>query len=100
MKLLMCRKCQDIIKMQSFERACMCGLSKGRYLKDGHHAEYSGQYAVVIGVDNDSLRKAIVDTDVEISELIEMCIEAGGENGKQDFTAFKMKECETLKKKE
>jgi len=52
MKLLFCNQCHDIVKMRFEERFCFCGKVKGRYLEDGHRAEYSGEGAVPLGMDN------------------------------------------------
>ena len=41
------------------ERSCLCGKVKGRYLKDGHHAEYSGEGAIPLGLDNHEFVAAV-----------------------------------------
>lgn len=83
MKLLLCRKCQDVVKFQTTERSCLCGECKGRYLKDRHTVEYSGEPAVILGVDNNSLRHAIcsVDPDLDFGARIAAIVEEGNESG-------------------
>ena len=34
MKLLNCTRCDDVVKLVDKERACECGLSRGRVLED------------------------------------------------------------------
>ncbi len=53
MKLLNCTRCNDIIAMTSSTvRNCMCGMSKGRYLKNGLTGIICGKYARLIGLLN------------------------------------------------
>lgn len=60
MKLVRCKKCNDIILLRVYEkRSCFCGESSGQYYTDGVKAWYSGEHAVPLGIDNPSLRKAI-----------------------------------------
>lgn len=59
MKLLMCRYCHDVLKLRRREtRFCMCKKSWGHYLTDGANAEVS-QEAIVIGIDNNTVVRAI-----------------------------------------
>jgi hypothetical protein len=37
-------------------RTCACGSSSGVYLADGLHAEFSGDWAVPLGLDNNTLK--------------------------------------------
>ena len=61
MKLLLCRACQDIVKLGSGKfRKCACGKSSGRYLSDDWHAELKGENAVPICFLNTTLADAIV----------------------------------------
>ena len=57
MKLLLCRACADVVKLQSHERRCKCGASAGSYRSDGLHAVYSGP-AVLLGIENSSVETA------------------------------------------
>ena len=60
MKLLFCRKCQDVFKLAAdYERTCKCGAVGGKYLEDGWHAVYWGVDAVPIGFANGTLGEAI-----------------------------------------
>jgi hypothetical protein len=58
MKLIYCRDCGDVVRLQRFVRMCLCGKTAGRYLEDGIHAVIS-EDAVPIGIDNNSLRMAV-----------------------------------------
>lgn len=60
MKLILCRKCQDVYKLGRLkDKKCTCGATGGRYLKDGLHAEIWGDDAVPLGFANSSLVMAI-----------------------------------------
>ena len=60
MKLLFCKKCQDIFKLQTFEvRTCVCGKVFGKYL-DELNAIYSGVPAIPLVFANSSLAGAIL----------------------------------------
>ena len=50
MKLLLCKKCHDIIRLQYEVRECKCGEVTGLY-RDWIHAEYFGP-AIKLGLDN------------------------------------------------
>lgn len=59
MKLLFCKNCHDIFNLKvSIEKSCMCGKTKGMYI-DKIHAQYSGEFAVLLGINNYSFLKAI-----------------------------------------
>lgn len=58
MKLLLCIKCGDVLKLDFKERACECGSVRGAYMTDGHHAWVSDN-AVVLGMNNKSLVRAV-----------------------------------------
>lgn len=58
MKLLFCRECCDVVKLQLDSRSCKCGRSRGYYLSDGWHAEVKGP-AEVIGIANKTLVAAV-----------------------------------------
>lgn len=55
MKLLFCKDCSDVVKLQLFDRSCACGNSSGRYNADGDTCTVSGVSAVVIAIGNRSL---------------------------------------------
>lgn len=59
MKLILCRKCNDVFKLDNKVRTCKCGCCSGRYLSDDYHAEYCGKEAIPIGFANSSLVKAV-----------------------------------------
>jgi len=58
MKLLHCLECGDVLALLSQPRSCRCGRSQGRYLEDGHAAEYSGP-ACVVYLSNSGVERAI-----------------------------------------
>jgi hypothetical protein len=57
MKLIFCPACQDIIKLTSSLRYCMCGESHGYYL-DEIMAQVGGK-AIPLGIVNHSLARAL-----------------------------------------
>jgi hypothetical protein len=65
MKLLLCKSCHDVVKFGDDWRKCKCGKCAGRYLSDGVRAEFYGTGAVVLGLDNTSLARAIRRADPE-----------------------------------
>ena len=58
MKLLLCKNCQDIIRLIDTDRLCQCGAIGGKYT-DSLNAVYFGDMAVPIGFANSTLTKAI-----------------------------------------
>ena len=59
MKLIVCRECQDVVRLiQGEKRTCKCGKVGGKYL-DELNAVYFGDMAVPIGFANNSLAMAI-----------------------------------------
>ena len=58
MKLLPCKSCQDVFKLDFVLRTCKCGLVGGKYL-DAINAEYFGTGAVPLRFVNSSLVDAI-----------------------------------------
>ena len=85
MKLLVCVACNDVFNLNYKDKSCSCGKSKGKYLKDGLHAEYEGP-CIPLGFRNDSFHKALREQP------------ATGYEGKE-FTAFVIqRECPTMKK--
>ena len=61
MKLLFCRKCEDLFRLTKEERSCECGHTSGYYLEDGLYAEYFGEDAVPLFVANSSFIQAVLD---------------------------------------
>jgi len=59
MKLIYCKKCYDVVKLDYEVRSCKCGESRGKYLRDGYHALYAGE-CFPIGIANQSLANATV----------------------------------------
>jgi len=58
MKLLLCKNCQDVIRLIQGEiRTCKCGAVSGKYLDD-LNAIYSGDEAVPLGFANSTLVEA------------------------------------------
>jgi len=64
MKLILCMKCQDVVKLQMHHRNCMCGESYGQYRDDGLNAVIKGP-CIPIGFDNRSLLQAIYTQPLE-----------------------------------
>jgi hypothetical protein len=58
MKLLFCKKCEDVIRLFSHLRYCKCGETSGKYTND-INAVYWGENAVPIGFANSSLLNAV-----------------------------------------
>ncbi len=58
MKLVLCRDCSDVIKLDYERRYCKCGHSGGNYKEDGIHAVVVGDAAVALGLDNKSMAQA------------------------------------------
>jgi hypothetical protein len=90
MKLLFCKKCQDVFKISQRLKTCDCGMTKGMYNGDDIHAQYAGPYAVPLGFRNSTFAEAIKnqpDKDTEDRQ--------GGVN----FDAFVIpKACATLER--
>ncbi len=60
MKLVLCKKCWDVIKLEKTVRTCKCGSAGGKYLND-IQAVYYGSEAIPLGFNNSSLLKALQD---------------------------------------
>ena len=58
MKLLYCQRCKDIITLAYQLKACSCGMSKGMF-SDTLNAQYTGEFAVPLGIRTKSLEDAI-----------------------------------------
>lgn len=85
MKLVLCKSCQDVIRLiQSEVRTCKCGNAGGKYLNE-LDAVYFGEFAIPLGFQNSSVVQAI---------------RSQPENGLGvEFTAFVIpKECPTFKR--
>jgi len=59
MKLIYCRACYNVFKLESQPRYCECGQSGGQYLSDRLNAKYWGKWAVPLGFSNISLVDAV-----------------------------------------
>ena len=86
MKLVLCKKCQDVFKLPSITgapRFCSCGSTTGHY-EDDLNAVIKGKHAVALGFANSSLRDAVLHQP---------------DNGLgKEFTAFVIpKKCGTIK---
>ena len=57
MKLIYCKKCQDIVRLDTDPRKCGCGKSSGCYIDD-LRAEIKGP-CIPIGIDNRSFCVAV-----------------------------------------
>jgi len=85
MKLILCKNCQDIVRLIKEERFCRCGKCSGKYTDDLNAWYKGGEFVVPLGFANSSL----------ISALRNQPKEGWGEN----FTAFVIPEiCDTFKK--
>lgn len=60
MKLVLCKKCQDVVRLVSEPRTCKCGACGGHYIDD-LCAVLWGEHAVRLGFDNFDLCNAIRD---------------------------------------
>lgn len=58
MKLIFCPSCEDVVRLVSEPRVCMCGVSGGYYLEDGLNAEIWGE-AVPLGFANGRFVEAL-----------------------------------------
>ncbi len=86
MKLLLCKNCQDVIRLVQEEvRTCRCGKVSGKYIND-LDAIYSGDDAIPLGFANSTLVEAIVN-------------QPEGNGLGKEFTAFVIpKKCSTFVK--
>ena len=60
MKLLLCKNCQDIIRLTHTKKTCSCGKTSGRYI-DNMLAIYCGDDAIPIGISNPSIKNAVIN---------------------------------------
>jgi len=58
MKLVLCKRCQDVVRLVSEARQCKCRACGGAYLDD-IQAVYWGNDAVPLGFDNNTLVDAL-----------------------------------------
>ena len=89
MKLLYCRNCHDIVRLSHRLKSCECGLCKGMY-SDERHAQYTGEFAIPVGIANESFTDAIANQP-----------KTSNEDGHSDvtFDAFVIPEdCATLER--
>lgn len=68
MKLILCKNCQDVVRLFEDHRSCKCGKCGGRYMND-LVAVYWGQHAVPLGFDNDSLVEAVKNQPLQHSRV-------------------------------
>jgi hypothetical protein len=65
MKLILCKKCQDVVRLFDKPRWCKCGACGGSYLEgDDILAVYWGEYVVPLGFDNPALAAAVGEQSV------------------------------------
>ena len=85
MKLILCKDCQDVVRLiQDEERFCKCGKCSGKYTDDLNAWYKGGKFVVPLGFANGSLVKAVYNQPKE----------GWGE----DFSAFVIPEnCTTFK---
>lgn len=58
MKLLLCKECQDVVRLIQEKRVCKCGKVGGKYIDD-LNAVYFGEMAIPIGFANSTLVQAV-----------------------------------------
>lgn len=95
MKLILCKYCHDLIKLNEQDRLCDCGRSGGRYLEDGHHAVMWGK-ALPVGIDNNTFVQACQYLNFEPEDETGAVLKFIG----LEFKAFLIneKECSTIKR--
>ena len=64
MKLIFCKECQDIFKLDFEMRFCKCKKSSGKYL-DNSKAVYYGEFAIPIGINNHQLANAVYNPNAQ-----------------------------------
>ena len=85
MKLILCPKCSDIVRLQNEKRYCMCKKSWGNYIDD-LNAVIGGE-SVPLGIDNFSFVDAFRETKISDRKLGE------------EFIAFFIKlPCDSIKR--
>ena len=62
MKLIFCKSCWDVVKLDKEKRTCKCGAIEGYYNEDGHTACVS-ENAISLAIGNDSLIQAIAQME-------------------------------------
>ena len=58
MKLVLCKVCQDVVRLLKHKRYCDCGSAGGWYSEDGLYAFYFG-FGIPIGFNNFELVMAV-----------------------------------------
>ncbi len=61
MKLLLCKACNDVVRLRQHKRYCDCGMSSGHY-RDNVNIVKDGP-CLLIGIDNSSLSSASQNVD-------------------------------------
>ena len=69
MKLLLCRKCGDLFKLDNVLRSCKCGRVEGNYLPDGDRAVHNGK-GVVLGIANGDLASLVAGVDCRVEVFL------------------------------
>ena len=59
MKLILCKSCQDVVKLQRTTRACKCGLCAGKYIDRVTAVVSNNDECVCLGLDNYALAAAL-----------------------------------------
>jgi len=67
MKLIYCPRCEDIVRLMIWERQCICGASKGRYV-DENNAKVT-DVAIPIGIDTDQFQDALEQKNDECKKI-------------------------------
>lgn len=68
MKLLVCRSCQDVIKVLWDWRPCRCGEAQARYIDD-RIVEVTGT-GIIMGVSNRDLEKSVRAGEGKVGAMI------------------------------
>jgi hypothetical protein len=62
MKLILCKKCQDVVRLiQDEERFCKCKSCSGQYTDDLNAWYRGGEHVIPIGFSNPSLVSAVTN---------------------------------------
>jgi hypothetical protein len=60
MKVLYCEACKSLVRLRKWMRSCECGKVRGRYRKDGKHAEVShNEHTISMAIGNGSFDHAV-----------------------------------------
>lgn len=69
MKLILCKECSDVFKLDAQPRTCKCGRSRGRYVDD-LYAVYTGKSAIPLGILNGSLVRSVRSASHEFKGFV------------------------------